>query len=226
MTRTMVDVMQHDRPREKLQSRGVAALGDNELLAVLIGHGTRGRSALALANDVLALAGHAHGLPRLRREQLARVPGVGLAQASRIIAAVELGRRTLVPHGRTRPLFRTPRELAQTLLPQFGGFAVERFGVVLLDARFRWLATRLISMGSVDSTPADPRDVFREALMADASSVVIFHNHPSGDPTPSPEDLVLTRAVQHAGTIVGVPLVDHIILGDTGYCSLKEAKIL
>lgn len=216
----------HDRPREKLERNGPAALGDNELLAVLIGHGTAGITALALADHILDLARGVQGLTRLHRDQLARVPGIGPAQASRVQAAVELGRRTLVASGRPRPRFLRPRDIAVHLLPQYGAHPVERFGIMLLDTRYRLLSTRLISIGSLDASVAHPRDVFREALVAGAAAVVAFHNHPSGDPSPSRDDIALTDRLKRAGEIVGVELLDHLILADTEYCSMKEARVL
>jgi DNA repair protein RadC len=222
----MIDVPPHDRPREKLEKNGAGALGDNELLAVLIGHGTSGASALALANQILALAGGARGLTRLHRDQLARLPGIGPAQASRVQAAVELGRRTLVVSGRARPRFTCPREIALHLLPQYGAHPVERFGALLLDTRHRLICTRIISVGSLDASVAHPREIFREALLAGAAALVVFHNHPSGDVTPSKDDVDLTYRLRAAGEVVGVELIDHLILADAEYCSLRESRVL
>jgi DNA repair protein RadC len=222
----MTHISPSDRPREKLEQSGVSALGDNELLAVLIGHGTRGASALALANQLLALGGGTHGLTRLHLAQLSRIAGIGPAQAARVLAAVELGRRTLLTQARERPRFREPHELAQFLLPRYGAFPVERFGVVLLDTRYRLLSVRLVSVGSLDASIANPREVFREALLAGAAAVVVFHNHPSGDVRPSKDDVQLTIRLRDAGEVVGVHLVDHMILADTQYCSMRDAKVL
>jgi DNA repair protein RadC len=220
----MNDLVPTDRPREKLARSGAGALGDNELLAVVIGHGRAGASALAVANRVLGMARGVHGLTRLHRDQLARIPGIGPAQAGRIQAAVELGRRTLVTAAPERPQFLRPHDIAAYLLPQFGAFPVERFGIMLLDSRHRLLSTRLVSVGSLDASVAGPREIFREALVAGAAAVVAFHNHPSGDPTPSAEDLALTARLRAAGDIVGVEFVDHLILADVEYCSLREAR--
>lgn len=213
---------QDDRPREKLDRHGTGALGDNELLAVLIGHGRPGADALSVANHVLQMAGGVQGLTRLRRDQLVEAPGVGPAQASRVLAAIELGRRTLTVPRQLRPRFQSPRETAHYLLPLYGAFPVERFGVMLLDIRYRLLTTRLISVGSLDGTTAHPREVFREALVAGAGAVVVFHNHPSGDPSPSTDDIALTKRLRDAGRIVGVPMVDHVILADEKYASHRE----
>jgi DNA repair protein RadC len=222
----MIDLAPHDRPREKLEKNGAGALGDNELLAVLIGHGTSGRSALLLANQILTLAGGARGLTRLHRGQLAAIPGIGRAQASRVQAAIELGRRTLLTSSAARPRFTRPRDIAVHLLPEHGAHPVERFGVMLLDVRNRLLSTRLISVGSLDASVAHPREIFREALVAGAAAVVVFHNHPSGDVTPSKDDIELTERLRRAGDVVGVELIDHLILADAQYCSMKESRVL
>jgi DNA repair protein RadC len=215
-----------DRPREKLDACGPHALGSNELLAVVLGHGTPGADALALANRLIHLAGGVHGLARLHRGQLRKVTGIGPAVAARIQAAVELGRRTLLTPSTERVRYRWPRDLAGLLLPRYGAYPVERFGVVLLDTRHRLLAMRLISVGSLDASLANPREVFREAMLGGAAAVVVFHNHPSGDPTPSRDDVALTARLRAAGAVVGIDLIDHLVLGDVHYCSMKEAGLL
>jgi DNA repair protein RadC len=215
-----------DRPREKLDACGPHALGSNELLAVVLGHGTPGADALALANRLIDLAGGVHGLARLHRGQLRKVPGIGPAMAARIQAAVELGRRTLLTPSTERVRYRWPRDLAGLLLPRYGAYPVERFGVVLLDTRHRLLSMRLISVGSLDASLANPREVFREAMLGGAAAVVVFHNHPSGDPTPSRDDVALTARLRAAGAVVGIDLIDHLVLGDVHYCSMKEAGLL
>jgi DNA repair protein RadC len=223
---SMRDLAPRDRPREKLDRTGVTALGDNELLAVLIGHGTSGVSALAVANRLLIAAGGVHGLTRMSRDQIATVPGLGSVKAARVQAALELGRRTLLLSPRARPRFLTPRDLALYLLPLYGAHPVERLGILLLDTRHRLLREYILSVGGLDGTPANPRDVFRSAIAAGAAGVVLFHNHPSGDATPSDDDRALTRRLAEAGEIVGIPLLDHIVLADTQYCSMKQAKDL
>jgi len=220
------DVAEHDRPREKLDRSGAGALGDNELLAILIGHGAGRSRVLTSANGVLAVAGGVQGLPKLRRVHFERVPGIGPAQASRIIAAVELGRRTLTAPAHERPRFLTPADAAAYLLPRYGAHPVERFGVLLLDARYRLVGVRLLCTGSIDASLAHPRELLREALLAAAPVAVAFHNHPSGDPEPSPEDIALTRRLRMAGQFVGVAILDHLILADARYRSLREMKVV
>jgi DNA repair protein RadC len=220
----MMKLAPHDRPREKLERSGLGALGDHELLALVLGHGRPGRAALAVAAEVLAAAGGVHGLTRISREELSAVPGIGVAMASRIQAAVEIGRRTLIVAPPARPRLVNAEEAAAYLVPQFGAYPVERFGVLLLDTKHRLMKVQLVAVGSLDTTVVHPREVFRPATIAGAAAVVLFHNHPSGDPTPSPEDVRLTRRLMTAGTIIGIDVVDHLVLGDTSYCSIRESK--
>ena len=219
----MKDVAPHDRPREKLERLGAQGLGDNELLALVIGSGSRDAGALELANRLIVSADGTHGLARIEIDRLRRVSGVGPARAARIVAAVELGRRSLMRGVEERPRLTTPRQLAAYLLPQYGVGAVERFGIVMLDTKHRVIRVRIVSMGSLDSTVVHPREVFREAALASAAAIVLFHNHPSGDPTPSPDDHALTARMVNAGDIMGIDVVDHLILADQRYFSLVEA---
>ena len=219
----MKAVAPHDRPREKLERLGAIGLGDNELLALVIGNGSRGVDALELANRLIERAGGLHGLTRIGTGELRLVTGVGLARSAQIFAAVELGRRTLVRAAAERPRLTTPRQLATYLLPQYGAGAVEQFGIVMLDTRHRVIRIKIVSVGSLDSTVVHPREVFREAASASAAAIVLFHNHPSGDPMPSPDDLVLTTRMVNAGDIMGIDVVDHLILADQRYFSLVEA---
>jgi DNA repair protein RadC len=211
-----------DRPREKLDRLGPAALGDNELLAIVVGMGVRSMSALTVANAVLDASSGLHGLLRMTRDELRRVAGVGAARASQIHAAIELGRRTLVRKPGSKEPIACPRDVAAFLIPQYGSKAVEHFGVVLLDTRHRVLRTVVVSIGTLDSSLVHPREIFREAATASAAALVLFHNHPSGDPSPSRDDLELTRRLVQAGDLMGINVLDHLIVTDTRYCSFKE----
>jgi len=219
----MKDVAPHDRPREKLERLGVSALGDNELVALVLGTGSRNGDALVLANRLIAHVGGVHGFARLDLGRLRGLSGVGPARAAQIVAAVELGRRTLVRGLVERPRLASPREMAAYLLPQYGGSAVEQFGLVMLDTKHRIIRIKIVSSGSLDTTIVHPREVFREAAAASAAAIVLFHNHPSGDPTPSADDLLLTTRMISAGAIMGIDVVDHLILADQQYFSLLEA---
>jgi len=218
----MKDLSPGDRPREKLRRHGAAALGDNELVALVLGSGCAGAGSLAVANALLAARGGLHGLLRSTGDDLARVAGVGAAKAAQLLAALELGRRTLAHAPGARVRLRSPRDAAAYLMPAFGSRPVEQFGVVLLDTKHRVLRTTVVAVGTLNATVVEPRDVYREAMLGAAAAVVVFHNHPSGDPSPSPDDVELTRRLAAAGALIGIDLVDHIVLGDARYCSFKE----
>jgi DNA repair protein RadC len=216
----MKNLSPDDRPREKLRSHGAAALGDNELVALVIGHGSRGGDALTMANALLAAHGGLHGLTRCTVDDCRRIPGIGAARASQIVAAVELGRRALA-RAAARLQIRNAADAAAYLMPRFAGREVEQFGVVLLDMKHRVIRTATLATGTLNSTVVEPRDVYRPAVAAGAAAIVAFHNHPSGEPTPSPEDVDLTRRLAAAGMLIGIDLVDHLILGDRRYWSFN-----
>jgi DNA repair protein RadC len=218
----MKTVAAHDRPREKLQRLGTTALGDNELVAIVLGHGRSNASALDLANTLLAGIGGADALARARHDDLTKIDGIGPARAAQILAAVELGRRTLMRGGRQRIQVTSPQTVADLLLPQYGNRAVEQFGVVLLDTKHRVLRTTVVSIGTLDASIVHPREIFREATAAGAAAIVLFHNHPSGDPEPSADDVQLTKRLMAAGVLMGIDVIDHVILADVRYCSLRE----
>ena len=218
----MKAVAPHDRPREKLQRLGAGALGDNELLAIVLGHGRARTSALDLANAVLGAADGAHGLVRTRYDELCAIAGIGRARAAQILAAVELGRRTLTRAAGERAQIVSPRAAAEFLLPQYGNRPVEQFGVLLLDTKHRVLRTLVLSVGTLDASIVHPREVFGAAAAAGAAALVLFHNHPSGDPKPSQDDVQLTRRLAAAGVLMGIDVIDHVILADVRYYSFKE----
>jgi DNA repair protein RadC len=201
---------------------GAAALGDNELLALVLGSGTRRAGALALANLVLAAAGGIHGLAVFGGGEMRRIRGVGEAKAAQVLAAIELGRRTLLRQPADRPQLLTPAEVALHLLPEFGARPVEQFGVVLLDAKHRLIRTTVLTVGTLDRSVVHPREIFREAASARAAGIILFHNHPSGDPTPSADDMSLTRRLVAAGELMGIDVLDHLILTATRFVSLRE----
>ncbi len=222
----MKELPRSDWPREKLARVGRTALGDVELVALLLGSGTPQQDALAVAQAVLRHTDGVQGLQRVSPDELRRIPGVGPARAARLCAGIELGRRAVQAQAGARPQFRTPEDLARYLLPLHGGYRVEHFGAVLLDIRFRLIRASILSVGTLDGALAQPREVFREALLASASRVVIFHNHPSGDPDPSQDDVLVTRRMMEAGEAMGIPVMDHIILGAGRYYSFKAGNLL
>lgn len=222
----MKDLAPHDRPREKLARAGASHLGDNELLAIVIGAGTRERDALAVANHVLCATGGLQGLTRASAGHLRVIAGIGGARAAQILAALELGRRTLVRRDAEKVRLRTPNDIAEYLLPLYGAGTVEQFGLVLLDTRHALLQSRIITTGGLDQTLVHPREVFKAAALESAAAVVLFHNHPSGDPGPSDDDIALTARLVQAGGIMGIEVLDHLILANQRYYSFWEAGLM
>jgi DNA repair protein RadC len=222
--RSLRDLPPAERPRERLVLNGPLSLSSRELLAILVGSGTRRRSALDLAEQLLQCG--LRGLRGSSVEELRRVSGLGTAKAARILAALELGAR-LASEGRSpTPSFRAPEETARYLLPRYGARPVETFGLLALDVRHRLKKEAVISVGCLTSSLVHPREVFQEAVVSRAAALVLFHNHPSGDPEPSAEDLSLTRRLAAAGTLMGIEVLDHLILGAGRYVSLKQRGLL
>lgn len=222
----MKTVAVHDRSREKLQRLGASALGDNELLAIVVGNGLANASALDLANAMLTGVGGIDGLARARHDSLMQISGIGAARAAQVLAAVELGRRTLTRAGRHRVQVTSPRAVAELLLPIYGNRPVEQFGVVLLDTKHRVTRTTIVTVGTLDASIVHPREIFREATAGGAAAIVVFHNHPSGDPEPSKEDIELTHRLVAAGVLMGIDVIDHVILANVRYCSMKEEGLI
>jgi DNA repair protein RadC len=222
----MKAVAPHDRPREKLARLGAAALGDNELMAIVIGQGQAQASALDVANALLTAVGGIECLSRARLGDLVQIRGFGAARAAQVLAAAELGRRIATRGGRARVQVTNPRSVAEFLMPQYGNGSVEQFGIVLLDTKHKVLQTTILSVGTLDASIVHPREIFREAAAGSAAAIVLFHNHPSGDPEPSREDRRLTERLIAAGVLMGIDVLDHIILGDGRYFSFREKGTL
>ena len=222
--RTMRQLPAEDRPRERLARHGTSALSNRELVAILLGTGARGASALDVAEGLLdaglrGLAGRS--LPDLTGER-----GLGRAKAARVLAALELGARLASEGRQAGNAFRTAADAGRYLLPRYGARPVETFGLLALDVRHRLKREAVISIGCLTSSLVHPREVFQEAVVARAAALVLFHNHPSGDPEPSAEDLALTRRLAAAGTLMGIEVLDHLILGAGRYVSLKDRGVL
>ena len=211
-----------DRPREKLARVGAGALGDNELIAIVLGQGQARASALDLGNAVLGALGGIGALARSCEDDLVRIHGIGRARAAQLLAAVELGRRTVASPAADRAQMTSPRIVAEYLLPKYGNRRVEQFGVLLLDTKHRILRSTVLSVGTLDASIVHPREIFREAVAGGAAAIVLFHNHPSGDPEPSREDTRLTERLVAAGVLMGIDVIDHVILGDARYFSYRE----
>jgi DNA repair protein RadC len=213
-----------ERPRERLVRLGAASLANRELLAALIGTGAPGSSALDLADELLCPG--LHSLASRTPQELARVRGLGQAKATRVLAALELGARLASDAGSAAPSLQSPGEAARYLLPRYSSRPVETFGLLALDARHRVRREAVVSVGCLTASLVHPREVFQEAVVSRAAALVLFHNHPSGDPEPSAEDLALTRRLAAAGTLMGIEVLDHLVLGAGRFVSLKQRGVL
>lgn len=210
-----------ERPRERLLRTGTVTLGDKELLALLIGTGVRERPAVEVAADLMRRAGGVTGIARASPRELALINGIGSAGAARIAAAFELGRRAVDVMHHRQSLAR-PEDVYRVLSPRFMGLTQELFLAVGVDIRNGLLDVVEVARGTASSVEVHPREVFRPLIRMAASGAVIVHNHPTGDPTPSREDVELTCRLRQVGRVIGIPIVDHVIIGDRQYCSLCE----
>jgi len=216
-----------DRPRERLSAVGPAALSTRELVALLIGSGREGRSAIEVAGEALGRAdGSLRRLSASSPAELARTPGIGPAVAARLCAALELGRRMAAEAPAERTRIQGPMDVYARCAPSMRDLAQEEFRVLLVNAQHAVVRELVVTRGILDASVVHPREVFRAAVSESAAAVVLVHNHPSGDPTPSPEDREVTRQLAEAGAMIGIPVLDHIIIGDGRYASFVEAGLL
>ncbi|WP_371871211.1 RadC family protein [Insulibacter thermoxylanivorax] len=219
---TLRDLPQTDRPRERMLREGVQALSDAELLAVLLRTGTYKESAVTLAQRILKQAGGLKHIPEMSVVEMTKIKGIGEAKALQIHAGIELGRRLSQLTYGERPVIRSPRDAAALLMEELRYFQKEHFVVLFLNTKNHVIAKETLSMGSLNAAIVHPREVYRSAVKRGAASIICAHNHPSGDPTPSREDLALTHRLTEAGNIIGIDLLDHLIIGDGVFVSLKE----
>lgn len=227
MTQRIKEWPAPERPRERLRAVGPAALSVRELIAILVGSGRPGRSAVEIAGDLLAGAGGSlRRLSVAAPEELAQTPGVGAAVATRLAAALELGRRLAREAPEERARIRGPRDLYERCAPDLRDLQHEEFRVLLLNTQHAVTREVLVTRGILDASVVHPREVFGPAVAERAAAVILVHNHPSGDPAPSPEDREVTRHLAEAGRILGIPVVDHVIIGDGRYVSFVEAGLL
>ena len=216
-----------DRPRERLREHGARALSSPELLALLLGSGSGGRSALELGHDILSAGGGS--LRRLAAQPVAALTaltGVGLARAVTVHAALELGRRMGSEERREGVPIRSPRDIFRIFAPRLEDLPVEEFHVAILDIHHRLERDVTVTRGILDSSLVHPREVFRQAVAENAAAVILVHNHPSGDPTPSPDDRAATEQMVQAGRMLGIPVHDHVIVGRGRFTSFAEAGLL
>lgn len=220
MTTVIADLPIDERPRERLMRHGAATLSDAELIAILIGSGMRGKNAVEVARDIIDQG--IVGIARREVAEIAAVSGVGPAKAARIVAAVELGRRLSSFRGEERDPVRDPEAMARHLIARYSHHVQERLGAVFLDAKNRIIREREVYVGTLNMTTVSTRDILRLALQENAAAVIIFHNHPSGDPAPSAEDLLFTKKMVEAGGLMGIDVLDHLILGANRWVSLRQ----
>jgi len=220
---TIRDLPVSERPRERLQKFGVETLSAQEIIAVLLGRGVSGESVMVTGQRLLSQFGSLKGIAGASVEELSQVRGIGLAKAAQIKAAFELANR-LKGYSETgkRAIVKTPEDVVSVLGGRLKDKKKEYFMVLLLDTRNQLIKISEISVGSLDASIVHPREVFKEAISASAASVIFAHNHPSGDPTASEEDIGLTKRLVEAGGIVGIDVLDHIIIGDNSFLSLKR----
>lgn len=212
-----------ERPREKLSQRGVQALTDAELLAILLRTGTAQKSALAIAKELTADGGLYRRLARVSNlNELMQIKGLGQAKAATLLAALEIGRRIASASPLDKIHISCPQDCAAFLMPRLRYAMKEQFLVILLNSKNKVIGTELVSEGTLTNSVVHPREVFLPAILQHAAAVCVAHNHPSGDPSPSREDRNLTEALLAAGKTLGIPLLDHVIIGDGAYYSFQE----
>jgi DNA repair protein RadC len=213
-----------ERPRERMEALGPGSLTVHELVAVLVGSGGRSGSALEVAERLLAGSdGSLRRLASLPPGALRRLSGVGSATATRLLAALELGRRSTVEPLPHRLRIRGPSDVHALMAPSLRDLQQEEFHIVMLNTQHRVLRTHLVTRGVLDASLVHPREVFRPAIQESAAALILVHNHPSGDPGPSPEDRAVTRHLAEAGTALGIHVLDHVIIGDGRWTSLAES---
>jgi DNA repair protein RadC len=220
---TIHDLPVSERPRERLQKYGAETLSAQEILSLILGRGIAGESVVVTAQRLLSRFENLKGIGRASIEELSEVKGIGTAKACQIKAAFELANRmNSGPEEAEKPAVNTPAEAFELLKGRLQGKRKEHFWAILLDTRNRLIKTSEISIGTLNSSLVHPREVFKEAMSASAASLIIVHNHPSGNPEASPDDIKITQRLKQAGEIVGIEVLDHVIVGDNRYSSLKR----
>lgn len=216
-----------DKPREKMSSKGVTALSDAELIAILLGTGSVNKSAIDLGRQIMDIAqNNLHKLSRFNLNQLQQIKGIGLAKAVRISAAMELGRRRQAADILDRKKFGSSKEAALFLMPLMQDFETEKFCVLYLNHANKLINYEFISHGSLTATIVDIKVILRNALHQLASKLILGHNHPSGNPKASQSDIQLTNKIKQAAKLMDIELLDHIIIADNVYTSLKDQSLI
>lgn len=219
------DLARFDRPRERMAMYGPSVLSNAELIAILLRTGIEGLNAVQLAHQLLIDMGGLPGIHRADYSQLRQQRGVGPAKAAQLKAAVELGRRLSIAQPEERPVIQSPDDAAALLLYEMGALEQEHLRVLLLDTRNRVIRMVDVYHGSLNASLIRVGEVFRDAVRANAASVIVAHNHPSGDPDPSPEDVQVTRAIVAAGKLLDIEVLDHLVIGRNRFVSLKAKRL-
>lgn len=214
------------RPRERLCKDGADALSDAELLAIILRTGFHSVTAIDLAAQLLTHCRGLKGLVDAGAEELARVKGIGPAKAAQIKAALEIGRRLATTAGPQRPVIRTPGDVSGLMMEKMRHFDREHFKVLNLNTKNQVIAVETVSIGSLNASLVHPRELFKNAVKRSAAALILVHNHPSGDPSPSREDIEVTRRLMEAGKLLGIEVLDHVVIGDLKYVSLKEEGVI
>lgn len=220
------DVPKQDRPRERLIELGPSHLSNQELLAILLGSGTKQESVMELSNRLLV---HFEGMTLLKDaaiEELTAIKGIGAAKAVQLLAAVELGKRMHKMKPAERYMIRSPEDGADFIMEEMRDLKQEHFICLFLNTKNQVLHRQTIFIGSLNASIVHPREVYKEAVKRSAASIICAHNHPSGDPTPSQEDIQVTQRLKECGKMIGIELLDHIVIGDRTFISLKEKGYL
>jgi DNA repair protein RadC len=223
---TVHDLPLGERPRERLFKLGSEALSAPEILALILGRGIKGESVMMTSQKLLSRFGNLKGVANASVEELTQTRGIGPAKAAQIKAALELSKRLEVDvDDKPKRVLKSPEDVAAEMRGRLKGKKKEHFWVICLDTRNRLINCKPVSIGSLDTSIVHPREVFKEAVSSSAASVIFVHNHPSGDPEPSKEDIELTKRLVKAGEIVGIDVLDHIIVCDKSYLSLKAKDL-
>lgn len=219
---TLHDLPREERPRERLARLGPEALSTQELIALILGRGVPGEPVMVTSQNLLSYFGSIDSLLNSSLEDLQQVKGIGIAKASQITACLEIARRLKNVHIQSQPQLSSPDEVFQLLYKKIGHFKKEHFVLVSLDTRNRVISMDSISVGTLNASLVHPREMFEIAFRRHASTVIVAHNHPSGDPDPSDEDLRVTSKLMDAGKLLGIHVLDHIIVGKDSYYSFQR----
>lgn len=220
------DISEDERPRERLLKKGEKYLSNSELLAIILGTGTKKKSSIDLANEIITTFGGIKYLSNISAEQLSLIKGVGLAKASNIIAALELGKRVAVASKEEGFKISSPQDVGNIYMDEMMHLKKEIFKIVLLDTKNKIISDKIISEGSLNASIVHPREVFIEAIKKSSNKIILIHNHPSGEIEPSSEDKAITRRLVEAGKIIGIEVLDHVIIGNHKFYSFKEDERL